>query len=105
MNIKETTRLLFVNTLPLRSGANTSLQNDTQLNPQAKIKISNTSAVVKFHPDVKQQLQFACAGLGNEKYEGFAGQFVIQYDMERVGQGSEVILSTCITYELVLQKF
>lgn len=93
INIKESTPLTFVRTTSLRSGSALVQNNDTiQLNPHAKIKVSNTSAVVKFYPDMSQQLKFACAGLGNEKYEGFAGQFVVQYDVQRDAQGGEVCI-------------
>lgn len=91
MNIKESRSLTFVRTPYLRSG-NVLIQNNnaTQLDPHAKIKVLNTTATVKFYPDVNRQLEFACAGLGNSEFDGFAGQFVVQYDIERDAQGGEV---------------
>lgn len=64
--------------------------NPSQLDPHAKIKVSNTTATVQFNPDINRQLEFACAGLGIKEFSGFAGQFVVQYDVERDAQGGEV---------------
>ncbi|KAJ8924359.1 hypothetical protein NQ315_007155 [Exocentrus adspersus] len=90
VEIKENTPLLFVRTPSLRSG-NVLIENNARLDPEAKIKIYNTSAKIEFHPDVNRQLKFACAGLGNKEYGGFAGQFVVQYDVERDVQGGETL--------------
>ncbi|XP_018562161.1 uncharacterized protein LOC108904193 [Anoplophora glabripennis] len=92
VDIKESRSLLFVRTPSLRSG-NVIIQNSntTQLDPYAKVKISNTSAEVKFYPDINRQLEFACAGLGNSEFDGFAGQFVVQYDIDRDPQGGETL--------------
>ncbi|KAJ8962654.1 hypothetical protein NQ318_001048 [Aromia moschata] len=88
--IKESRPLLFVRVPELRSGSG-KIKNNVNLDPHAVVDIKNTSATVKFHPDVYHQLQFACAGLGNRIYDSFAGQFVVQYDVERDPQGGETL--------------
>ncbi|KAJ8962657.1 hypothetical protein NQ318_001051, partial [Aromia moschata] len=90
VKIKESRPLLFVRTPELRSGSG-KIQNNVNLDPHAVVDIKNTSAVVTFRPDVNRQLQFACAGLGNTEYDGFAGQFVVEYDVERDPQGGETL--------------
>ncbi|XP_068904458.1 inter-alpha-trypsin inhibitor heavy chain H4-like isoform X3 [Tenebrio molitor] len=91
VNINETKPLTFVKTPSLRTG-NEIRKNDDKLDPSAKIKtINSTSAVVKFNPDVSEQKMFA-QHLGSEKENGLAGQFVVQYDVERDPAGGEVLV-------------
>lgn len=47
--------------------------------------LHNTSAVVKFSPDMKKQKILA----GNRN-DGISGQFVVQYEVERDPDGGEV---------------
>ncbi|XP_018562167.1 inter-alpha-trypsin inhibitor heavy chain H3-like isoform X2 [Anoplophora glabripennis] len=91
VEIQENRPLLFVRTPHLRSGNNALTQDNSQLDTYATVKVSNTSATITFEPDLQRQLQFVCAGLGSREYEGFAGQFVVQYDIERDDQGGEEI--------------
>ena len=51
--------------------------------------IDNKSICVKFTPDIEHQLEFA-KSLGGTKESGLAGQFVVQYDVERDPQGGQV---------------
>ncbi|RZC37142.1 VIT and/or VWA domain containing protein [Asbolus verrucosus] len=91
VHINESRPLTFVRTPSLRTGNEIS-KNDDNLEPEADIKIINsTSAVVKFSPDKHQQKHFGKL-LGSRKENGLAGQFVVQYDVERDPQGGEVIL-------------
>ncbi|RZB41582.1 inter-alpha-trypsin inhibitor heavy chain H4, partial [Asbolus verrucosus] len=91
VHINESRPLTFVRTPSLRTGNEIS-KNDDDLKPEADIKIINaTSAVVKFSPDKNQQKQFA-EHLGSSKENGLAGQFVVQYDVERDPQGGEVLV-------------
>lgn len=87
--INETRPLTLVQTPSLRTGNEIS-KNDNNLDPSAKIELINhTSAVVKFQPNIKQQKEFA-QHLGGDKEKGLAGQFIVQYDVERDPQGGEV---------------
>ncbi|KAJ3655079.1 hypothetical protein Zmor_014221 [Zophobas morio] len=89
--INESRPLTFVKTPSLRTGNEIS-KNDEKLNPSAEIEvINNNSAVVKFTPDINQQTTFA-ENLGGNKENGLAGQFVVQYDVERDPQGGEVLV-------------
>ena len=44
---------------------------------------------MQFNPDINRQKQFA-ENLGGNTENGLAGQFVVQYDVERDPQGGEV---------------
>ncbi|CAG9823746.1 unnamed protein product [Phaedon cochleariae] len=89
--INESRPLRFVKTPPLRSGNEIS-KNDDKLDPSSDIKIINsTSAIVKFSPGPERQKQFGI-DLRAKENEGLAGQFVVQYDVERDSRGGEVLL-------------
>ncbi|XP_072396148.1 inter-alpha-trypsin inhibitor heavy chain H4-like isoform X1 [Diabrotica undecimpunctata] len=89
--VNESRPLKFVKTPSLRSGNEIS-KNDANLDPSADIKIINsTSAVVKFNPNVDKQREFA-KELGQKENEGIAGQFVVQYDVDRDSQKGEILL-------------
>ncbi|CAG9839606.1 unnamed protein product [Diabrotica balteata] len=89
--VNESRPLKFVKTPSLRSGNEIS-KNDANLDPSADIKIINsTSAVVKFNPNVDKQREFA-KELGQKENEGIAGQFVVQYDVDRDAQKGEILL-------------
>lgn len=91
VNINETRPIKFVKSPPLRSG-NEIAKNDEKLESLADINIINsTSATVKFSPDLERQKQLA-NGLGTKEENGLAGQFVVQYDVERDPQGGEVLV-------------
>lgn len=51
--------------------------------------LHNTSAVVKFSPDMKKQKMLADS-LGRNNNDGISGQFVVQYDVDRDPDGGEV---------------
>lgn len=75
----------------MRSG-NEINKNIEGLNPDSDIRIVNkTAGVVIFRPSVDQQKLFA-EKFGTEKEYGLAGQFVVQYDVERDPQGEVSIL-------------
>ncbi|KAJ8941608.1 hypothetical protein NQ314_010339, partial [Rhamnusium bicolor] len=91
VHIDESRPLKFVKAPSLRSGNEIS-KNDEKLDPLADINIVNeTSAVVKFSPDIKRQKQLA-NDLGAKEENGLSGQFVVQYDVERDPQGGEVLV-------------
>ncbi|KAJ3655071.1 hypothetical protein Zmor_014214 [Zophobas morio] len=91
VNINESRPLTFVKTPSLRTGNEIS-KNDDKLDPSAKIYFTDkNSAVVQFNPDINQQKQFA-ENLGGNTENGLAGQFVVQYDVERDPQGGEVLV-------------
>ena len=82
----------FVKSPPLRSGNEISKNDDDKLASLAEIvNINSTSAVVKFSPNIERQKQLA-TGLGTKEENGLAGQFVVQYDVERDQQGGEILL-------------
>ncbi|XP_044254677.1 inter-alpha-trypsin inhibitor heavy chain H4-like [Tribolium madens] len=90
VKINETRPLTFVKTLSLRTGNEIS-EDKPELDPCAQTEILNpNSAKVKFNPDKEQQKKYAEA-LGS-KDKGLAGQFVVQYDVERDPKGGEVLL-------------
>ncbi|KAK9890510.1 hypothetical protein WA026_010587 [Henosepilachna vigintioctopunctata] len=92
VNINETRPLSFVRTPALRSGNEIS-KNDEKLDPKAKIELFNTSsAIVSFKPDLERQKDLA-SYLGNKEGTGLAGQFLVQYDVERDPHGGEVLVS------------
>lgn len=74
----------------LRSGNEISKATEDNLDSRASIDIVNkTSGVVKFTPSVEMQKQYALS-LGTSEKEGLAGQFVVQYEVERDTKGGEV---------------
>ncbi|XP_056645310.1 inter-alpha-trypsin inhibitor heavy chain H4-like isoform X1 [Diorhabda sublineata] len=91
VHIDETRPLRFVKAPPLRSGNEIS-KTDEKLNPNADVKMINaSSAVVTFSPDLEQQKQYA-TDLGTEAEYGLAGQFVVQYDIEKLPPGGEILV-------------
>ncbi|KAJ8931826.1 hypothetical protein NQ314_015222 [Rhamnusium bicolor] len=91
VTINESRPLKFIETPPLRSG-NELNKIEKFLKPSTDIKILNTkTAVVKFSPDSKQQIKFA-RYLGTSISNGFCGQFIVQYSVERDPQGGEILL-------------
>ncbi|XP_072396150.1 inter alpha-trypsin inhibitor, heavy chain 4-like [Diabrotica undecimpunctata] len=88
--LNESRPLKFVKTPSLRSGNEIS-KNDPKLDPSAIIQIVNNSAVVKFNPNVDKQREFA-KELGQIENKGIAGQFVVQYDVERDPYKGEILL-------------
>ncbi|KAK9890511.1 hypothetical protein WA026_010588 [Henosepilachna vigintioctopunctata] len=92
VNINETRPLKFVKAPSLRSGNEIS-KNDEKLDPKAVIEnIANNRAVVSFKPDVERQKELA-KNLGKKESDGLAGQFVVQYDVERDPEGGEILVS------------
>ncbi|KAJ8955624.1 hypothetical protein NQ318_001454, partial [Aromia moschata] len=92
VHIEETRPLKFVKTPSVRSG-NEIPKIDDKLDPHADIKMVNkTSAVVRFSPDIKRQKQLA-SSLGGNETNGFAGQFIVQYEVERDPHGGEVLVN------------
>ncbi|XP_045472691.1 inter-alpha-trypsin inhibitor heavy chain H4-like isoform X2 [Harmonia axyridis] len=92
VNINETRPLTTVITPSLRSG-NELTKNNEIVEPKAEIKyIGKNSAKVIFKPDIIQQKEFA-KELGTEEENGFVGQFVVQYDVERDAQGGELLFA------------
>ncbi|XP_019867100.2 inter-alpha-trypsin inhibitor heavy chain H3 isoform X2 [Aethina tumida] len=89
--INETRPLSFVRSPSLRSGNEIGKKSDN-LDPEADIKnIDEKTAVVKFSPDVVKQKEYA-KELGSKEDDGFAGQFIVQYDVKRDSQGGEVLV-------------
>lgn len=78
-------------TPPVRSG--NEIENDNlELDPRADVEIVNeTTAIVKFSPNLERQKQIAHL-LGTDEKEGLAGQFVVEYDVERDPKGGEVLV-------------
>lgn len=92
VNINETRPLTFVKAPSLRSG-NEVAKNDEKLDPKAVIEHFNkTAAKVTFKPDIERQKELA-KNMGGKEGNGLAGQFVVQYDVERDPQGGEILLS------------
>ncbi|CAH1961436.1 unnamed protein product [Acanthoscelides obtectus] len=92
VHIDESRPLKFVETPALRSGNEISTKENENLLPNAKIDpVNETSAVVSFQPDVEKQKEYA-KELGTEKDNGLAGQFIVQYDVERDPSGGEVLV-------------
>ena len=92
VNINESQPLKFVNAPPIRSGNEI---NDVQgdLDPRAQIHMLNSNAAtVSFSPNVERQKELANT-LGTDAQEGLAGQFVVQYDVERNSTGGEILLN------------
>lgn len=80
-------------TPPLRSGIDlTASECDKYLDPLSDINMINSkTASIKFHPDPVRQKKMAHY-LGKKTSEGLAGQFVVQYDIERDSLNGEVKL-------------
>ncbi|XP_015836286.1 inter-alpha-trypsin inhibitor heavy chain H4 isoform X1 [Tribolium castaneum] len=90
VKIDETRPLTFVKTPSLRTGNEIS-DDKPELDPCATTEMINAnSAKVKFNPDKEQQKKYA--ELLGSKDQGLAGQFVVQYDVERDPKGGEVLL-------------
>nr|XP_015836303.1 PREDICTED: inter-alpha-trypsin inhibitor heavy chain H4-like [Tribolium castaneum] len=90
VKIDETRPLTFVKTPSLCTGNEIS-DDKPELDPCAKTEMINAnSAKVRFNPDKEQQKKYA--ELLGSKDQGLAGQFVVQYDVERDPKGGEVLL-------------
>ncbi|KAF5288022.1 hypothetical protein FQA39_LY15551 [Lamprigera yunnana] len=89
--ISETRKIVDLKAPPLRSG-NEVGNDDKELDPQAHIElVDHKTAKVKFSPNVERQKQLAHI-IGTKEENGFAGQFVVQYDVERDPHGGEVLV-------------
>ncbi|XP_048518408.1 inter-alpha-trypsin inhibitor heavy chain H4 isoform X3 [Dendroctonus ponderosae] len=92
VNIDESRPLKFVKTPSLRSG-NELLKNNPNLDPEAEItNLNETSAVVRFNPDIAKQ-RILAESLGGKEKNGLSGQFIVQYDVARDPEGGEVLVS------------
>ncbi|XP_017771114.1 PREDICTED: inter-alpha-trypsin inhibitor heavy chain H4-like [Nicrophorus vespilloides] len=91
VDIVESRPLSFVRAPQIRTG-NVILKDNDELDPRAQIERPKAEqAVIKFKPDFEKQKRIA-HGLGTEEDDGFAGQFVVQYDVERDPQGGEILI-------------
>ncbi|XP_049822945.1 inter-alpha-trypsin inhibitor heavy chain H4-like isoform X1 [Aethina tumida] len=91
--IDETRPLKFVRTPALRTGNEIDKNKKDSLETNADIKlIGNNSALVHFSPDIVRQKEYA-KELGTNENNGLAGQFVVQYDVERDPQGGEILVN------------
>lgn len=89
--ITESRRISDLKAPPIRSG-NEIGNEKSELDPRADLEIINDkSAVVKFSPNLERQKQLAHL-LGTDDSQGLAGQFVVQYDVERDPNGGEVLV-------------
>ncbi|KAF2899202.1 hypothetical protein ILUMI_06974, partial [Ignelater luminosus] len=89
--ISESRKIVDLRAPPLRSG-NEIGGNKGDLDPRADLKIINhKTAIVKFNPSIERQKQLAHV-LDTKENEGLAGQFVVQYDVERDPNGGEVLI-------------
>lgn len=80
----------FVRAPPVRSGNSLASQDEQGLDSRAVLfHLDNATSSVVFRPDVRRQRELA-RGLGTDEDEGFAGQFVVQYDVVRDNPGGEV---------------
>lgn len=87
----ESRALKFVGTPSLRTG-NEVAKEDEKLNPNAHIEnINQTAATVTFSPNIEKQKEYATS-LGTKENDGFAGQFIVEYDVVRDPTGGEVHL-------------
>nr|CAH7716627.1 unnamed protein product [Callosobruchus chinensis] len=92
VKIDESRPLKFVETPALRSGNEISTKENENLLPNANInRVNETSAVVTFKPDIEKQKEYA-KELGTDKDGGLAGQFIVQYEVERDPSGGEVLV-------------
>ncbi|KAF5307804.1 hypothetical protein FQR65_LT06676 [Abscondita terminalis] len=86
--IAETAKIINLKAPPLRSG-NEIDPDKTELDPRADIEIFNeTAATVKFSPNLERQKELAHL-FGTKEDDGLAGQFVVQYDVERDHNGGK----------------
>ncbi|KAF5281230.1 hypothetical protein FQA39_LY05116 [Lamprigera yunnana] len=91
VSISETRKIVDLKAPSLRSG-NEVGNDDKELDPQAQIEVvDDKTATVKFSPNVERQKQLAHI-IGTKEENGFAGQFVVQYDVERDPHGGEVLV-------------
>ncbi|VEN45432.1 unnamed protein product [Callosobruchus maculatus] len=92
VKIDESRPLKFVETPALRSGNEISTKENENLLPNANInRVNETSAIVTFKPDIEKQKEYA-KELGTDKDGGLAGQFIVQYEVERDPSGGEVLV-------------
>ncbi|KRT81312.1 VWA domain-containing protein [Oryctes borbonicus] len=92
VNINESQPLKFVFAPSIRSG-NEINNVDGDLDPRAHIHMVDAySAIISFSPNVERQKDLAKT-LGTNEDEGLAGQFVVQYDVERTPGGGEILLN------------
>uniref|UniRef100_A0A6P7FE66 Inter-alpha-trypsin inhibitor heavy chain H5-like isoform X1 n=1 Tax=Diabrotica virgifera virgifera TaxID=50390 RepID=A0A6P7FE66_DIAVI len=88
--IKENQPLVLLKTPYLQAGSGSMDLGQTKIDPDARVHIEKSTARVIFEPDVERQMEFACSGLGNTEYNGFAGQFIVNYDVNRTNEAGEV---------------
>ncbi|KAK4880127.1 hypothetical protein RN001_008273 [Aquatica leii] len=89
--IVESRKLINLNAPPLRSGNEIDTSNK-ELDPRADIeKLNDTAAIVRFTPNLERQKQLAHV-FGTKEDDGLAGQFIVQYDVERDPSGGEVLV-------------
>ena len=89
MDIKESQRIRFIRAPPIRSG-NQVGDLGSGFDPNAEVHlIDSMSALVHFRPRLAQQIQLA-QKLGTDDSEGLAGQFIVEYDVERPSEGGTV---------------
>ncbi|KAK4880104.1 hypothetical protein RN001_008250 [Aquatica leii] len=89
--IAESRKIINLKAPPLRSGNEIGVEN-SELDLRADIEITNdTTATIQFNPNIERQKQLAHI-LGTKEDDGLAGQFVVQYDVERDPQGGEVLV-------------
>ncbi|XP_044751424.1 inter-alpha-trypsin inhibitor heavy chain H4-like [Coccinella septempunctata] len=92
VNINETRSLTSVTTPSIRSGNELSKTNEI-IDPKAEIeRIGNNAARIIFKPDIIKQKELA-KEIGTEEENGFAGQFIVQYDVERDPHGGELLFA------------
>uniref|UniRef100_A0A6P7FF05 Inter-alpha-trypsin inhibitor heavy chain H3-like n=1 Tax=Diabrotica virgifera virgifera TaxID=50390 RepID=A0A6P7FF05_DIAVI len=89
--IRENQPLAFVNTPYLQAGSSSMDLAQTTIDPDALVYKKINSALIIFEPNIERQVKFACSGLGNTEYNGFAGQFIVSYDINRTNEGGEVL--------------
>ncbi|XP_072393278.1 inter-alpha-trypsin inhibitor heavy chain H4-like [Diabrotica undecimpunctata] len=90
VTIKENQPLINLKTPYLQAGSGSMDLGQMTIDPNARVSIDNSSAVIIFEPNVERQMEFACSGLGNTEYNGFAGQFIVNYDVNRTNEGGDV---------------
>uniref|UniRef100_A0A6P7FMS6 Inter-alpha-trypsin inhibitor heavy chain H3-like n=1 Tax=Diabrotica virgifera virgifera TaxID=50390 RepID=A0A6P7FMS6_DIAVI len=89
--IRENQPLAFLNTPYLQAGSSSMELAQTTIDPDARVYKKINSALIIFEPNIERQVEFACNGLGNTEYNGFAGQFIVNYDVNRTNEGGEVL--------------
>lgn len=91
MNINESQKLKGLEVLPLQTGNEIS-KGSADLDPKADIvSTSDSSAVIKFSPNIARQKHFARL-MNTPENNGLAAQFVVRYDVERELSGGEVLV-------------